>query len=542
MRIKNLMALSLLTIFTLASCRERQDPTSILSTPETGKADSSPKGENPKSFEDMWNSLGTSVSLKGTYQLQISPDNLATSGSIDVTFNPSAYDFHDVNNDDEYYNIDMTVFENEQGKAVMKTLTKENTVQDLEVNDQETGEQYPFEVFKNPFHSSDAGSFTANIDGSYSLDVTTNEGNSIASRLSNSLTGFVPENFVFLDVFVQDERITQISAESNPYSDPSFGDVALIWNFTVEDTTKEIKGPEPYPSKDFAQALNTALDTLESGAGITFESQKTLKEGGDDSEPYYLHAKLVYSNDVFYLRNLDLPADDEAAENSYVVKDGYVRQVKHLTSDYVYDGYEYMYLSEEDAMNGTPATSLTPFLPSRLTPAEAFDYDEAKDVYKVSGDEARIFIASMSPSLYQGDTELTTTSAVEVKLSQDKSKVIGFAVETQNYTYAINYTYDTKALPFNVSTLKKWDPAEQLNGTYSGTLDNKEITVTIEAKDGVRKLTINGGEATEVDYQTATLTGTVGDSTYEFVRNSDGTIQVTLDGISADLSPVNKAQ
>lgn len=536
------MFLSLITSICLTSCNQTSSTPISSTTPiesnssessgqeTTITSSSSSSSSTEVTFEEKYATLcNVNLSLVTSYSVAvIDYEEDSFTGEADCIFNENAYSVSNPGTKDTPLNYSYTLFSGTytiQGTnyvlATEHYIDADNKAQSEPFV--EGGYYYEFASFTNPFTEDYIDLFNEDEEGIISLDTTSKDGLDLAQYYVFLTTGFYPEGFEYFNLVANEERITSIAYQTTQYDDDYLGSIIIEATSTIDELARVVKDVEPYPTRTYSQTLLTACNNFEAN-GHTSEIVKTAKEGVTitEDDEYAMHMKISWDNNV--LHSQDLTDPENTYEVGYVVKDDAVRELIHNDDNtYSYNGYDDIYTYDSD-YNMVQMTSLDLYLPERITPVEAFEYDEANDNYYLTGDNALYFFLYYNYAYYSADSYNLDISNLVLKLSEDKTQIAEIDVETSNFDYVV--TYSDLALPFSFDTLTKYDPAPLFNGTYtcsSCTLFGEgTVTVVINnVENGERSLTING-TSYECSYSTGNFYFTYNDVTYYFVRTYDG--------------------
>lgn len=209
--------------------------------------------------------------------------------------------------------------ENEDGNAVVPTLTKENEVIEVEVMtiDQDTLEyvNVPYaDLVDNPFKELELSDIDESETG-FAIELNNEDG----LRYGYFLTGYEDIEVDKLTIEVENGEIGQIKGECADIG-TALEQNLLFPEFTMSLLSKEeaVKEPTPYPEMEEQQAIAEAFEKLKQG-------NYTASLIDIDSTGYYadVHGTLEVSEGLVYATYSAGIEDNE--DNGYIVtKDGYI--------------------------------------------------------------------------------------------------------------------------------------------------------------------------------------------------------------------------
>lgn len=209
--------------------------------------------------------------------------------------------------------------ENEEGNAVVPTLTKENEVIEVEVMtiDQDTLEyvNVPYaDLSDNPFKELELSDIAESETG-FSVEIGEEDG----LRFGYFLTGYEDIDVDRLAIEVENGQIGQISGECAEIGS-ALEQNLLFPEFTMSLIAKDeaVKEPTPYPELEEQQAITEAFEKLKQG-------NYTASLIDVDSTGYYadIHGTLEVTEGLVYATYSHGIEDNE--DNGYIVtKEGYI--------------------------------------------------------------------------------------------------------------------------------------------------------------------------------------------------------------------------
>ncbi len=368
---KNLIVASVLlvSVFVIASCENGAEPTSSELPSQTFNYNNalqyvknhtfSLEGDVNMVFDEYGDTIGTkSNHVKSAFNESI------------VSFSNSYY--YEIS-DDETISMDSTgytVFEKEDGKAYVRTITMQNKVKDVVYTDDNEQPIIFKDYFYNPFKDLKFSDFTRS--GNNVLLKTTKR-DTLASKLFPQADMIYFSSGDTLSFTVKDDKFDTLTFDVSA----GFLDFSVSYRYTLQftyDVELEIPNITPYPHRDEHDDLKEALDKLQDSIrdlnyttfvsldGVSsfniYETYNTIYTSAVDETGYTYG--LVEENDGMYYFNYDGEKVTIDHSENYGEREYYEPSFLNFAPEFftLYDDGKYYV---EDAFVASVALLIAPF-------------------------------------------------------------------------------------------------------------------------------------------------------------------------------------
>ena len=461
------LMVTLLGTLTLSSCVVDDKPDNNKPTPQEP-----PIVVEEKTFIEKFNTLKTTrmtLTGKETISFYDTDGQVGNTAESTVTTKFGDKSYH-ILIDGDAEELKSTVFTEDKDKVLHCYIKPDNTIGKEEIKDK-NDVPYSWKDFQNPFLELDGNLFIEGENDLYNLDFSKEENKSIAVELVSSLTyhTFVnpADNASFIEnvsLKCDKNAVTDVIINTTKITD-TFGTSSYTFELKIDTSLETIHDtplPDPLPTKEYHKTLKNALSTTFN----TLHKVVVSEDFQDGMEPF------VYENTIVPNKGFNL-LDKFSGDNFAFV------QLKDGVHEVIFEGelvsYNPSVLTSKDGANVSSLNELVEFL---TVAVEWIQFNDETKTYTLEGSTAGAFGYGLSPaSIF--DPQIYASTLMELKLTEDNSKLASATFSGGGCLITLTYTYDGVTFPFNLETIEAHNPIKTFIGIYKFKINEIEHTIVV---------------------------------------------------------------